>query len=122
MAKCTLIRSLHDRYDSTVIAALQKHGYQVEEVSFTDSAHAFKQDDPIIICSAQDCMAGTASLAQDFLNRGNELIVLGGPAFINEHYPEAGLKTTSELAEGPEGFLKTRERIRLPAGHRQSRQ
>lgn len=99
MAKCTLIRSLHDHYDSTVIAALQKHGYQVEEVSFTDSAHAFKQDDPIIICSAQDCLAGTASLAQDFLNRGNELIVLGGPAFMNEHYPEAGLKTTSELAE-----------------------
>ena len=85
MAKCTLIRSLHDRYDSPVIAALQKHGYQVEEVSFTDSFHAFQQDDPIIICSAQDCLAGTASLAQDFLNRGNELIILGGPAFMNEH-------------------------------------
>ena len=99
MAKCTLIRSLHDQYDSTVISALQSNGYQVNVVSFQDSADAFRQDDPVIICGAQDCLAGTATLAQEFLNRGNNLIVLGGPAFINEHYPQAGLKTTAQLAE-----------------------
>ena len=99
MAKCTLIRSLHDQYDSTVISALQSNGYQVNVVSFQDSDDAFRQDDPVIICGAQDCLAGTATLAQEFLNRGNNLIVLGGPAFINEHYPQAGLKTTAQLAE-----------------------
>ena len=98
MAKCRLIRSLHDRYDSTVIAALEAQGHQVDIIPFENSADAFLHDDPIIICSAQDCIAGTASLAQDFLNRGGNLIVLGGPAFMNEHYPQQELKTTAELA------------------------
>lgn len=99
MAKCTLIRSLHDRYDSTVISALQSHGYDVNVIPFENAAEAFQKDDPIILCGAQDCIAGTATLANDFLNRGNNLIVLGGPAFMNEHYPEQGLKTTAVLAE-----------------------
>ena len=99
MAKCTLIRSLHDRYDSMIIAALEAKGYQVETVPFKNSAFAFQNDDPIIICQAQDCMAGTAGLAQDFLNRGGNLIILGGPAFMNEHYPQKDLKTTAELAD-----------------------
>ena len=98
MAKCTLIRSLHDRYDSAVISALQTHGYEVDTVPFACSAEAFQKDDPIILCGAQDCLAGTATLAQEFLNRGNNLVVLGGPAFMNEHYAEQDLKTTAELA------------------------
>ena len=99
MTKCTLIRSLHDRYDSMIIASLEAKGYQVDTVPFENSACAFQNDDPVIICQAQDCIAGTASLAQDFLNRGGNLIVLGGPAFMNEHYPQHELKTTAELAE-----------------------
>lgn len=99
MAKCTLIRSLYDRYDSTVISALQARGYEVDAVPFERSAEAYQKDDPIILCGAQDCMAGSATLAQAFLNRGNNLVVLGGPAFMNEHYAEQDLKTTAELAE-----------------------
>lgn len=99
MAKCTLIRSFQGHYDSTVISALEAHGYQVEVIPFENSAEAFKKDDPIIICSAQECLAGTASLAEAFMNRGNNLIVLGGPAFMNEHYPQQELKTTAELAQ-----------------------
>ena len=99
MATCTLIRSLHAHYDSSVISALEAFGYQVNAVSFENSAEAFIKDDPIIICSAQDCMAGTATLAQEFLNRGNNLIILGGPAFMNEHYPPQELQTTAELAQ-----------------------
>lgn len=99
MPKCTLVRSLHDHYDSIIINALQNHGYQVEVVSFENSSSAFMHDDPVILCAAQDCVAGTASLAQDFLNRGGNLIVLGGPAFINEHYPQQEFKTTAELAD-----------------------
>ena len=41
MAKCTLIRSLHDSYDSTVISALEAHGYQVDVIPFEKSAEAF---------------------------------------------------------------------------------
>ena len=99
MTKCTLIRSLHDQYDSAIVSALRNQGYQVDEVPFEKSADAFFRNDPIIICGAQDCMAGTASLAEAFLNRGGNLIVLGGPAFMNEHYPEADLLTTAQLAE-----------------------
>ena len=99
MANCRLIRSLNDRYDRYVIAALESHGYHVETFSFENSADAFHGDDPVIICESQDCVAGTASLAQDFLNRGGNLIVLGGPAFMNEHYRQQELKTTAELAE-----------------------
>ena len=99
MSKCTLIHSLHDLYDNAVISALQSYGYEVDVIPFENSAEAFAKDDPIILCSAQDCMAGTATLAQEFLNRGNNLIVLGGPAFMNEHYPQKELKTTAELAE-----------------------
>ena len=99
MPKCTLVRSLHDHYDSIVINALQKHGYQVQVVPFEESSRAFQQDDPIIICGAQDCIAGTASLSQDFLNRGGNLVILGGPTFINEHYPEQECKTTTELSD-----------------------
>ena len=116
MSKCTLIHSLHDHYDSIVISALQSYGYEVDVIPFENSAEAFKKDDPIILCSAQDCMAGTATLAQEFLNRGNNLIVLGGPAFMNEHYPQQELKTTAELAEifAKGGFGK---QIRMDFSH-----
>ena len=99
MANCTLIRSLHDQYDSTVISALEARGYRVNVVAFEDSAEAFKKDDPIIICGARDCVERSAILAEEFLNRGGNLIVLGGPAFMHEHYPQQDLKTTEELAE-----------------------
>lgn len=99
MAKCTLIRSFNDSYDTTVITALQNHGYQVNEIPFANSAEAFRQDDPIVICGAQDCVARTAVLAQEFLNRGGNLVVLGGPAFKNERYPQADFKTAAELGQ-----------------------
>ena len=97
MAKCNLIRSYNDRYDATIITALNNHGYEVKEIPFENSAEAFRENDPVIICGAEDCVARTAVLAQEFLNRGGNLIVLGGPAFKNERYPEAGLKATCEL-------------------------
>ncbi len=99
MANVSLIRSLDAAYDSFVISALKAKGYTVNEFAFADSQAAFAANDPVIICGAYDCAAKTATYANDFLNRGGNLITLGGPAFVNEHYAEADGKTTAELAQ-----------------------
>ena len=101
MAHCTLIRSRHAEYDAAVIEAVKQQGFSITEVPFEKAADsaAFSNTDAVIVCGGADCAAGLASRMNAYLNAGGNLIVLGGPPFQTEHYPEMGGKTIEELAE-----------------------
>lgn len=101
MAFCTLVRSLHGEYDDTVISALKRRGFAVREISFEKAADSavFSDTDAVVICGSADCTAGLSSFADDYLKKGGNLMVLGGPPFQTEHYSCMDGKTTDELAE-----------------------
>ncbi len=99
MAQCTLIHSLDQNYDAIVIEKLKKHGFSVSEIFFSAAKDInLKNTDAVVICGGENCRAGLASHMDAYLKKGGNLIVLGGPPFATEYYPEAGNKRTEDLA------------------------